>query len=53
MGASLRSGEQKTKHGMEASLLSSEEDIQKTAFRQENHVNALLGHVWTYSGAVH
>ena len=36
---------------MEASLLSSEEEIQKTAFRQENHVNALLGHAWTYSGA--
>jgi len=36
---------------MEASLLSSEEEIQKTAFRQENHVNALLGRAWTSSGA--
>jgi len=36
---------------MEASLLSSIEEIQKTAFRQESHVNALLGHAWTYSGA--
>ena len=43
--------EQKTKHGMEASLLSSAKEIQKTAFRQESHVNALLGHAWTYSGA--
>ena len=51
MGASLWSGEQKTKHGMEESLLSSEEEIQNTAFRQENRVNALLGHAWTYSGA--
>ena len=39
------------KHGMEASLLSSTEEIQKTAFLQESHVNALLGHAWTYSGA--
>ena len=51
MGAPLWSGGQKTKHGMEISLLSSEEEIQKTAFRQENHVNALLGHAWTYYGA--
>jgi hypothetical protein len=36
---------------MEASLLSSEEEIQKTAFRQENHVNALLGQAWTNCGA--
>ena len=27
------------------------EEIQKTAFRQESHVNTLLGHAWTYSGA--
>ena len=50
MGASLWSGDQKTKHGMEASL-SSTEEIQKTAFCQESHVNTLLGHAWTYSGA--
>ena len=41
----------KTKHGMEASLLSIAEEIQKTAFRQENHVDALLGHACTYSCA--
>ena len=23
----------------------------KTAFRQESHVNTLLGHAWTYAGA--
>ena len=38
------------KHGMEASLLSSTEEIQKTAFCQKSHVNALLGHARTYSG---
>jgi len=32
---------------MEASLLSSAEEIQKTAFRQESHVDNLLGHAWT------